>query len=192
MMNSKAKSTPPYKQIHLTWKRIYSEWINWTKPHRPPPPKPTHFSIASHVQDDNLDELVSEIVKLDPALQRNLGVITGVQNLRLLAQAIELGELQAIIDASIGSRIRAAHSYILITKDKRCLLKGSAPVDSDPDDIESTRAELCGNIAIHTILNVLTYLFEITTGEVDVGCDNKDALCRQSIKIDEISFPRFF
>ena len=136
--------------------------------------------------------MISELITLDPALQRNIGIITDIKNLRLLAQAIETGELQAISDASIGTRARAAHSYIIITKNEQCFLKGSAPVDYDPDDIKSTRAELCGTIAIHTILNVLTYIFEITSGEVDIGCDNKVVLCNQKIKTDEISFPRYF
>ena len=35
---------------------------------------------------------------------------------------------------------------------------------------------------LHTILNVLTCIFEINTGEVDMGCDNKDNLCKQNIK----------
>ena len=66
--------------------------------------------------DKDKEELISELIALDPALQRNIGITTDIKNLRLLAQAIETGELQAISDAYIGTRARAAHSYIIMTK----------------------------------------------------------------------------
>ena len=133
-----------------------------------------------------------ELIKLDPTLQRNLGIITKAQNLALLANSMEIGEVIAVSDASVGTRARASHSYILTTKCRKGTIQGSAPVDCDVDDIESTRAEMYGSVALHTIIEALATTFAITSGEVELYGDNKDSLCKIPIRTNHISFPRFF
>ena len=80
----------------------------------------------------------------------------------------------------------------MVTKYSTAYIKGSAPIDCEINDLESTRAEPFGNIALHTLLYVLSNMYSILTGEVEVCCDNKDALCTQPIRTKEISFPRYF
>lgn len=60
------------------------------------------------------------------------------------------------------------------------------------DDIESIRAEIFGSIAIHTIHIALSSAFAISSGEMAIYCDNKDALCKNEIITSDISFPCFF
>ena len=67
-----------------------------------------------------------------------------------------------------------------------------APIDCDADDLESTRAELLGQLAILTIINLLVELYNIISGSVDVYCDNKDSLAKQLIQSNKIAFPRFY
>ena len=151
-----------------------------------------HFQIDPTVKERNLDNLREELIKLDPTLQRNLGIITKAQNLALLANSMEIGEVIAVSDASVGTRARASHSYILTTKCRKGTIQGSAPVDCDVDDIESTRAEMYGSVALHTIIEALATTFAITSGEVELYGDNKDSLCKIPIRTNHISFPRFF
>lgn len=136
--------------------------------------------------------MITQILTLDPMLQRNLGYIREVKNLKMLGSAIETGQIIAVSDASIGTRSRSARSYVITTKCSKASIRGTAPVDCEIDDLESTRAEIFGSIAIHTLLQVISDMFEVITGEVEVYCDNKDALCKQPIKTKDISFPRFF
>lgn len=96
-------------------------------------------------------------------------------------------ETLAVSDASVGSRQRTAHAYILTTKCGKGVLKGSAPVDCDAEDIESTRAEMYGSLALHTLAGVLIDMFSVHSGEL-----NSDALCKNTINTQQISFPRFF
>ena len=97
-----------------------------------------------------------------------------------------------VADASIGSRGRASHAYIIESRRERFRIMGAAPVDCDIDDLESTRAELWGQVAIQTIINVLSDQFGITTGKVDIYGDNIDSLVQNPIVTSKIAFPRFF
>lgn len=184
--------TPLYLKMQQQWNKIYTAWkmrkIDTTRTI----PKPTHFDISHAHLDSDSEALVAELCTMDPVLQRNIGIISTICNVRKLADAIETGDIIAISDAFIRTRSRAAHSYIISTKDSTCLIKGAAPVDCEIDDIESTRAETFGSIAIHTLLLALSSTFAIKSGEVAVYCDNKDALCMNQIILSEISFPRFF
>lgn len=185
-------SMPPYAYWQITLDNIRSALRRWRKPEPKLLPPPIHFKVAPGLHDPDLHDLLHEIHDLDPVLQRNIGNIRNIKNLKQLGTAIETGNAIAVSDASIGTRNRAAHSYVIITKCSNAYIKGSAPVDCDPDDLESTRAELFGNIAIHTLLYVLSNMYSILTGEVEVCCDNKDALCVQPIRTQDISFPRYF
>lgn len=62
----------------------------------------------------------------------------------------------------------------------------------DPDDAESTRAELCGMLALHTIIKLLCDNFNLHRGEVNIYADNQDSLCVNSLDYNHMSFPRFF
>lgn len=135
-----------------------------------------HFQITQSILDSDATLLVQELCMLEPALQRNIGNITKMKNVRKFANAIETGDIITISDASIGTRYRAAHSFILSTKNSNCEIYGLAPVDCDIDDIESTQAEIFGSIAIHTILLALSNAFAITSGEVAIYCDNRTFL----------------
>ena len=96
-----------------------------------PTPK-LHFSISKTIDDPNTTTLVKELSELDPVLQRNLGIITESKNIAALANSIETGETIGVSDASLGSRARASHSYVLTTKSKNSYLKGTTPIDCDP------------------------------------------------------------
>jgi len=65
-------------------------------------------------------------------------------------------------------------------------------VDCDHEDIESTRAELYGAVALYTIVLVLMKMFSLLSGKVELYGDNKDSLCKNPIDTSTISFPRFF
>ena len=69
---------------------------------------------------------------------------------------------------------------------------GAAPVECDIDDLESTRAELLGQVTTQTIINVLCDQFGITTGNVDIYGDNIDSLVQNPIVTTKIAFPLFF
>ena len=65
-------------------------------------------------------------------------------------------------------------------------------MDCDPDDIENTRAECYGVLALHTWLDVLLDTYVLSCGEVMLYSDNKDSLCEKPIHTNLIVFPRFF
>ena len=173
------------KDVIQRWKRriISNEPVHQPKP---------HFVISKTINDHNIQALSAEILEMDPVLQRNLGMITEAQDIEGLANSIEIGETIGVSDASMGSRARASHSYVLITNSKTSFIKGSAPIDCDPDDIESTRAELYGQIAIHTLIIALKHTFSLTSGEIEVYSDNKDSLCKNKLNLRNVSFPRIF
>ena len=183
---------PLYVRMQQQWKNIYNTWKNKINTEAIIPTKPVHFQITQSILDSDATLLVQELCMLEPALQRNIGNITKMENVRKLANAIETGDIITISDASNGTRYRAAHSFILSTKNSNCEIHGSAPVDCDIDGIESTRAEIFGSISIHTILLALSNAFTITSGEVNIYCDNMDALCKNKIVLSDISFPRLF
>ena len=129
---------------------------------------------------------------MDPVLQRNLGIITSAVGLEKLAYSMEIGETMAVSDASLGSHSRASHAYIITTKSKKNFLRGFAPIDCDADDVESTHAELYGQVTVHTILIAPTNIFRVSSGEVAVYIDNSDSLCKNVVDLNKVSFPRVF
>ena len=152
---------------------------------------PQHMEVPP-TTNSSISELYTELSKLDPMLQRNLGRIVEITNIHDLVKGIEAGKALAVADASLGTRDRAAHGYILTTLSGKVVMQGEAPIDCDSDDLESTRAETYGMIAIQTIINVVCKQYEITCGEIEVYCDNKDALCKNKPEIKPISYPRYF
>ena len=100
-------------------------------------------------------EFLSAIETLPAVLKRNLGGIQEITDLPKLAQSIEMHKSLAVADVSIGSRGRASHAYILESRCERYKVIGVAPVDCDEDDLENMRAELWGQVAIQTIINLI-------------------------------------
>ena len=76
--------------------------------------------------------------ELDPTLQRNIGRIIEIENIRKLAQSIDMGETISCADASIGSRGRASHATIVESKCEKYRVVCTAPVDCNERDLEST------------------------------------------------------
>ena len=171
---------------------MIKRWKSRIISNEPAPTPKLHFSISKTIDDPNITALTEELLELDPVLQRNLGIITEAHDIAGLANSIEIGETIGVSDASLGSRARASHSYVLITKSKTSFLKGSAPIDCDPDDIESTRAELYGQIAIHTIITALKHVFCLSSGEIEIYSDNSDSLSKNKLELRNASFPRIF
>lgn len=166
---------------------MYKTWKHWKPTLIPSFKIKESFKIDTSVKDPNIQSFREELAKLDHTLQR-----TKMQDLAYLANSMEMGEVIAVSDASVGSRSRASHSYIVTTKCQRELIQGSAPVDCDADDIESMRAEMYGSVALHTIIEVLATTFGIHSGEMELYGDNKDSLYKNPVQPSHISFPRFF
>ena len=119
------------------------------------------FRIVPSINDPHINDLKNELSELDPVLQRNIGIISEAHGLEKLAQTIEIGDTIAVSDASIGSRSRASHSYIITTTNRKYYMMGAAPIDCDVDDVESTRAELFGQIAVHSIYQAEKWKYSV-------------------------------
>ena len=136
--------------------------------------------------------ILEELHELPTVQIRNLGRVTDISAIPKLVRAIEDGSAIAVSDASIGTRGRSAHPYILSTECRQGYIKGEAPVDCDVEDIESTRAECYGVIALQTWIKILIDAYAITYGEITLTGDNKDSLVLKPLYQSKISFPRFF
>jgi len=110
--------------------------------------------------------------------RRNIGLLKGCSYSQQLANYLEKGELIAVGDASVDKK-QGAHSFILETTDEKWRLTGKAPVDADPDDMTSNRAEGCSVIAMITLLTALYKYHDLKRGKVEVFCDNAEALRRR-------------
>ena len=179
-----------HEKLYSLTKTVTSSWRAWKQnPSSSKPPK-THLKIDSSVCDPHLNSITSELSEMDPVLQRNLGIITSAVALEKLAYSMEIGETIAVSDASLGPHSRASHAYIITAKSKKHLLRGFAPIDCDADDVDSTRAELYGQVAVHRILIALTNVFGVSSGEVAVHSDNSDSLCKNVVDLRKVSFLR--
>ena len=78
-----------------------------------------------------------------------------------------------------------------MSKDETNKIHGSAPVDCDEDDVESTRAGKCGVLASLTLINILDHLSSTTTLPIPVYCDNDEAVKRRSQHRSFKSFIKF-
>ena len=149
-------------------------------------------SVSNQIQDDVVRDFLTTLSALPPSLRRNIGKIIEIKNLSKLAQAIELGEAISCADASVGDKGRASHAIIIESTCESYRVVCVAPVDCNERDIESTRAELWGQIAAQTLINTIAEVTLITTGEIQICGDNKDSLVMQPIDTTKMSFPRFF
>ena len=132
-------------------------------------------SIKEQLHNPKIHEFFTEIEKLPSALKRNIGGLHEIQGLSSLAHTIEMEKALAVADASIGTRHRASHAYIVESRCERFRIVGIAPVDGDEDDLESMRAELWRQIAIQTIFNTICEQLYINSGSVDTYNDNMDS-----------------
>ena len=69
--------------------------------------------VQNQLPNDDIAEFLTAVENLHPKLKRNIGGIHEILNLRRLATAIEMEKVIAVADASLGTRSRAAHGYIL-------------------------------------------------------------------------------
>ena len=122
-------------------------WKKWAQPGKTSKFPKIKLRKDPSVQDPHIKDLRQELSKLYPTLQRNVGIISDVRGLAKLAQVIEFGDTIAVSDASIGSRSRASHSYIVTTKNRKHYIQGATPIDCD---VKDARAKLFGQVAIHT------------------------------------------
>lgn len=186
------KSRPIYQIINIVQLLVREHKRSYmTQPILPKHAIPMHMEMPA-TNDNLIHELYDELSKLDPMLQRNLGRIVKIENINDLIKGIEAGKALAVGDASLGTRDRGAHTYILTTLSGRGVIQGEGPVDSDPDDLESTKAETYGMIDIQTIINVICEQCEILCGEIHIYCDNNDALCKNKPETTVVSYLRFF
>jgi len=77
-----------FHQLETQWNRVRQALTTKTTFLSPKPNKQTYYRIAPSIHDRHLDALRSELNDLHPTLQRNLGIITKISNLELLAQSI--------------------------------------------------------------------------------------------------------
>lgn len=149
--------------------------------------------IMQQLPNNDIAEFLTMIESLPPVLRRNLGALQNIQGLRQLGTSIEMENLLAVADASLGTRGRAFHAYVIESRCRQYRIVGVAPVDSDEDDIESTRAELWGQIAVQTVINIISELFSVNTGGIYVYGDNVDSLVHHHhLRSSKMAFPRFF
>ena len=149
-------------------------------------------SIKDQLTEPDIQEFLTTIEKLPWALKRNIGGLHEIQGLSSLAHAIEMEKSLAVADALIGTRHWASHAYIIESRCERFRIIGVAPVDCDEDDLESTRAELWGQIAIQTIIDIICDQFNVNSGAVDTYGDDVDSLVKNNIGTSKLVFPRFF
>ena len=91
-------------------------------------------------------------------------------------QAYEEGQLVAVSDASVPDDGFSAHAYALVSKDELQFLKGAAPVDCDEDDVDSTKAEKSGVLAMLIIIRLLESFSSSFSESITVYCDNQEAV----------------
>ena len=139
------KQYQPFDRIKKINKRL-QQILYQPKPQKHPNKWDVMISdqIQTQLPNEEIEEFLTEIDKLHPTLKRNLGGIHELVNLRKLATAIEMEKLIAVADASIGTRSRAAHGYIIESRCGNFRILEVGPIDCDEDDLESTRAELLG------------------------------------------------
>ena len=108
-----------------------------------------------------------------------------------MIQALEEGRLIAVSDASVSAEGFASHAYTIVSTDEKERIHGSAPVDCDEDDVESTRAEKAGILASLTIINVLESLSSTPIKSIQIYCDNLDAVTKRTRPSHLQSFVKF-
>lgn len=120
--------------------------------------------------------IFKRISKLLHPYRRTIGQIVSVSNLPYLVQAIPDGKAIGVCDASVNSNDDGSQSFIIESTDEHHHISGSGPMDCDEDNIESTRSEMTGVLAILILLQIICEEFSITSGNFTIYCDDKEAI----------------
>ena len=131
-------------------------------------------SLSNICTNLTFSQFQHQLERLSPAHYRNFGLLH-VQNWDTFLESFRQSDVIAVTDASVNLKT-GCHSYIIETTNAVAHVQGQAPVDADPDDITSTRAERCGVLAIVSITTALARLLHIQNVVVTVYCDNLEAL----------------
>ena len=135
--------------------------------------------------------ILQRILKLPLPYRRTIGQIISVQDLPYLVQAIADGKAIGVSDASVNSNDEGSQSYIIESIDEKYHITGSSPVDCDEDDMESTRSEMTGVLAILILLQILCEEYSIVSGDFIIYCDNKEAIKVKQAHPYLLSYVRF-
>jgi len=122
---------------------------------------PSSIQVYEHPTFPQFQRYLEQI---SPARLRNIGILK-VQDWNSFVEYFRNGDIIAVADASVDLRT-GSHSYILESKNEMAHLQGQAPVDADPDDMTSTRAERCGVLAILTITTALAKFIRVPNIEI--------------------------
>ena len=136
-------------------------------------------------------EFFEQLHKLSAPLRRNGGQIQELSSISEIIQAIEYNNIIGVGDASVSNESYASHAYILESKDEKHRLRGMSPVDCDEDDLDSTRIEKSGVLAILTVLRILEGMREISKAMVTIYCDNLEAVSIKRKPRHLLSYVRF-
>ena len=150
-----------------------------------------NYGLIPKGNTNEIHTILHQISDLPPPYQRTIGQIQSIQNLSYLAQAIAEGRAIGVCDASVNSNDDGSQAYIIESTDEKNHITGASPVDCDEDDMESTRSEMTGVLAILLLLQMICDEHSIISGEVTIYCDNNEAI---NIKQDHpflLSYVRF-
>lgn len=139
-------------------------------------------------------DFFNSLFQLQPQMRRVIGQIVSIKNLDHLAMSILTCNAIGVCDASLNDDNFGSHAYIIESRDEQSHVKGAGPVDCDEDDADSTRAEMTGLLAMLQMLQILQILsdnFVITKGEIDIFCDNQEAIRTQPKHPFLLSYGKF-
>ena len=175
----------------------HSKYRNWWNINRPMPsfsitkqtplPLPIYFEHPSELDITFLEA----IRKLPPPILRNLGSISIITHLPSLIIEFEQNNVLAVCDASVSGDDYGSHAYTIVSKNESQRLKGCGPVDSDEDDIESTRAEKSGVLALTTLVGIFDDIADSGTRDISIFCDNQEAVAAGTRKEYLRSYVRY-
>ena len=162
----------------------YMEYREWWNNNRPTPEllistayiKRHDYGLIPKGHKKEAYVLLQHITQQDHPYQRTIGQIQSIRNLESLAKAITEGKAIGESDTSVNSNNEGFHAYIIESRDESCHIIGSGPVDCDEDDIESTRSEMAGVLAILLVLQIICEEYSIIKGEFQIYCDNNEAI----------------
>ena len=84
-------------------------------------------------------------------------------------------------DASVNTG-KSCHAFTLETKNETYRIFGAAPVDVDPAEATSNRAELCTVLAMAVLISEIAKFFHIQSASISLFCDNAEAIRHPEIK----------
>lgn len=159
----------------------YREWWHNNRPISPPPNfssiiKRLNYGKAPEGNEKEIHMVLQRVSELPLPYKRTIGQLKSVRDLPYLAQAIANGQAIGVSDASVNSNDEGSQAYIIESTNEKYHITGSSPVDSGEDDMESTRSEMTGVLAILLLLQVISEEYSITSGDFTIYCDNKEAI----------------